>query len=164
VWVEHRNKDLGRNGPGLCFEGTEGTSRGAPLPCGGEQYRLAGRVRLEATESLALAVQYQHTLTGSDRHPEGFQKDGSAVLDVLFRPLPTLRLHGRASWRDEDLSERTRLTQGLRTSLEVAWAALSELGARARYELALDLKSPEGARSPPEPPQHLFRLELEGRF
>ncbi len=164
VWVEHRNKDLGRNGPGLCFEGTEGTRRGEPLPCGGEQYRLAGRLRLEATEDLTLAVQYQHTLTGSDRHPEGFQKDGSAVLDVLFRPLPTLRLHGRASWRDEDLSESTRLTQGLRTSLEVAWAVLPELGARARYELALDLKSPEGARTPPEPPQHLFRLELEGRF
>jgi hypothetical protein len=164
VWVEHRNKDLGRNGPGLCFEGTEGTSRGEPLPCGGEQYRIAGRVRLEATEDLSLAVQYQHTLTGSDRHPEGFQTDGSAVLDVLFRPLPTLRLHGRASWRDEDLSESTRLTQGLRTSLEVAWAALPELGARARYELALDLKSPEGARTPPEPLQHLFRLELEGRF
>ena len=79
-------------------------------------------------------MQYQHTLTGSDRHPEGLQKDGSAVLDVLFRPLPTLRLHGRASWRDEDLSESTRLTQGLRTSLEVAWAVLPELGARARYE------------------------------
>ena len=155
VWVEHRNKDVGRNGPGLCFEGTD---------CGGEQYRVAGRVRLEATESLTLAVQYQHTVAGSGRHPSGFQVDGRAVLDVLFRPLPSLRLHGRASWQDEDLSENTRLTQSLRQSLEVAWEVLPSLSARARYELALDLKSPEGSRTPSESPQHLFRLELEGRF
>jgi hypothetical protein len=155
VWVEHRNKDVGRDGPGLCFEGTD---------CGGEQYRVAGRVRLEATEHLTLAVQYQHTVLGSSRHPSGFQVDGRAVLDILFRPLPSLRLHGRASWQDEDLSENTRLTQSLRQSLEVAWALMPALSARARYEHALDLKSPEGSRTPPEPPQHLFRLELESRL
>jgi hypothetical protein len=156
LWVEHQNKDLGRNGPGLCFEGEEA--------CAGEQYRLGGRVRLVPTESLSLAVQYQHTLSGSRRHVGGFQQDGGATLDLLFQPLPELRLHGRASWRDEDLSERTRLTQALRTSLEVAWAVLPGLSTRARYELALDLKGSEGARTPPEPPWHLFRLELESRF
>jgi hypothetical protein len=155
VWVELRDKDVGRGGPGQCFEGTD---------CGGEQYRVAGRVRLEPTESLTLAVQYQHTVLGSSRHPSGFQVDGRAVLDVLFRPLPSLRLHGRMRWQDEDLSDNTRLTQSLRSSLEVAWAFLPALSARARYELALDLKSPEGSRTPPEPPQHLFRLELEGRL
>lgn len=159
VWVEHRNKDLDRNGPGLCFEGEDGTR-----PCAGEQYRIAGRVRLDATESLRLAAQYQHTLVGSRQRPGSFQQDGRASLEVLVRPLPALRLHGRASWGDEDLSENTRLTQTLRTSLEVAWAAVAGPGARARYELALDLKAPVGARSPPEPPQHVFRLELEGRF
>ncbi|WP_257457557.1 hypothetical protein [Archangium lipolyticum] len=165
VWVEHRNKDLGRNGPELCFEGNDGTlSTGEPIPCAGEQYGVAGRVRLEASEALTLAVQYQHTLMGSRRQPRGLRKDGRAVLELLFRPLPSLRLHGRASWRDEDLSENTRLTQALRTSLEVAWAVLPGWSARGRYELALDLKSPEGSLTPPEPPQHLFRLELESRF
>ncbi len=165
VWVEHQNKDLGRNGPGLCFEGNDGTlPGGAPAPCAGEQYRLGSRVRLEATESLSLAVQYQHTLSGSRLQRGGFQQDGRAMLEVLFRPLPGLRLHGRMSWRDEDLSESTRLTQALRTSLEVTWAVLPALSARARYERVLDLKAPAGARTPPEPPQHLFRLELEGRF
>jgi hypothetical protein len=156
VWVEHRNKDLGQNGPGLCFQGDSA--------CAGEQYRLAGRVKLELSESLSLAAQYQHTWVGTRQRPESFQQDGRALLDVLFRPVPSLRLHGRASWQDEDLSENTRLTQALRTSLEVAWAVLPELGARARYELAVDLKSPVGSRTPPVPPQHLFRLELEGRF
>jgi len=155
VWVEHRDKDVSRNGPGVCFEGTD---------CGGEQYRVAGRLRLVPTESLTLAVQYQHTALGSRRHPSGFQVDGRAVLDILFRPSPSLRLHGRVRWQDEDLSENTRLTQSLRSSLEVDWAVLPALSARARYELALDLKAPEGARTPPEPPQHLFRLELEARL
>ncbi|HYO57256.1 hypothetical protein [Archangium sp.] len=165
VWVEHRNKDLGSNGPGLCFEGNAGTlPGGAPVPCAGEQYRVAGRVRLDPTEGLTLAAQYQHTLVGSRQRTGSFQEDGGALLEVLVRPLPSLRLHGRASWRDEDLSENTRLTQTLRTSLEVAWAAVAELGTRARYELALDLKAPVGARTPPELPQHLFRLELEGHF
>ncbi|MCY1073738.1 hypothetical protein [Archangium lansingense] len=155
IWVEHRNKDLGQNGPGLCFEGED---------CVGEQYRVTGRVRLDATEGLMLAAQYQHTLVGSRQRPGSFQQDGRALLEVLVKPLPSLRLHGRASWQDEDLSENTRLTQALRTSLEVAWAVIPELSTRARYELALDLKAPVGARSPPEPPQHLLRLELEGRF
>ncbi len=159
VWVEHRNKDLGRNGPGLCFEGEDGT-----LPCAGEQYRVAGRMRLDATGSLRLAAQYEHTWVGSRQRPGSFQQDGRALVEVLVRPLPSLSLLGRARWRDEDLSERTRLTQTLRTSLEVAWDAVPGLGTRARYELALDLKAPVGARSPPELPQHLFRLELEGRF
>ncbi|HLM45918.1 MAG TPA: hypothetical protein VK458_18760, partial [Myxococcaceae bacterium] len=128
------------------------------------QYRVAGRLRLVPTESLTLAVQYQHTALGSRRHPSGFQVDGRAVLDILFRPSPSLRLHGRVRWQDEDLSENTRLTQSLRSSLEVDWAVLPALSARARYELALDLKAPEGARTPPEPPQHLFRLELEARL
>ncbi|MFL5354664.1 hypothetical protein [Archangium sp.] len=156
VWVEHRDKDLGQNGPGLCFQGDSA--------CAGEQYRVAGRVKLEVSESLSLAAQYQHTWVGTRQRPESFQQDGRALLDILFRPVPSLRLHGRASWQDEDLSENTRLTQALRTSLEVAWAALPELGVRARYELAVDLKSPVGSRTPPVPPQHLFRLELEGRF
>ncbi|WP_395837643.1 helix-hairpin-helix domain-containing protein [Archangium violaceum] len=156
VWVEHRNKDLGQNGPGLCFAGD--------ATCVGEQYRFAGRVRFAPVESLALAVQLQHTWVGTRQRPESFQQDGRALLDVLFRPLPSLRLHGRASWQDEDLSENTRLTQTLRTSLEVAWALERGPGLRARYELALDLKSPVGSRTPPELPQHLFRLELEGRF
>lgn len=165
VWVEHRNKDLGRNGPGLCFDGTEGKGPdGEPLPCAGEQYRLGGRVRLDASEELSFSAQYQHTVSGHSDKAGGYQHDGSAALEARFQPLPSLRMHGRASWRDEDLTDNTRLTQTLRGALEVAWAAVPVLTPRARYELVLDLKSPEGARTPPLPPQHLFRLELESHF
>jgi hypothetical protein len=165
VWVEHQNKDLGRDGPGLCFEGDDGTSPdGEPVPCAGERSRVAGRVRFAPFEEWALAAQYQHTWVGSPQRSEGVRQDGRALVDLLLRPLSSLRLHGRVSWQDEDLSEGTRLSQTLRTSLEVAWAPLSGWSTRARYELILDLKDPEGATTPPESPGHLFRLELEGRF
>ena len=154
VWVEHHNKDLGRNGPGLCFEGTEGElPGGAPAPCPGERYGVGGRVKFEPIEALSLAAQYQHTWMGSPQHPEGRRRDGRALLEGILRPLPSLRLHGRMSWRDEDLADDTRLAQTLRTSLAGAWALASGSGIRARYEFVL---------APPEPPQHLFRLELEG--
>jgi hypothetical protein len=68
------------------------------------------------------------------------------------------------SWQDEDLAEATKLSQSLRTSLEVAWALLSGWSTRARYEVVLDLKAPVGAATPPESPWHVVRLDMEGRF
>ncbi|EPX60019.1 hypothetical protein D187_002105 [Cystobacter fuscus DSM 2262] len=165
VWVEHQNKALGRDGPGLCFEGDEGTSPdGEPIPCAGERSRIAGRVRFAPVEEWALAAQYQHTWMGSRQRPEGVRQDGQALVDVSVRPVSSLRLHGRVSWRDEDLAEATRLSQTLRTSLEVAWALLSGWSTRVRYEVVLDLKSPVGAVTPPESPWHVVRLDMEGSF
>ena len=56
----------------------------------GEQYRVVGRVRLEPTEGLMLAAQYQHTLVGSRQRPGSFQQDGRASLELLVRPLPVV--------------------------------------------------------------------------
>lgn len=165
VWVEYDNKQLGHDGPGRCFEGTEGTLEdGEPAPCSGERYRLAGRVRLEPIEGLSLVAQYQHTWVSSSRDARWLQQDGRALVEAILQPLPELRLHARALWQDEDLSENTRLTQTLRNALEVTWAPRAMLGVRARYELVLDLKAAEGALTPPAPPQHLVRLELDVRL
>jgi hypothetical protein len=155
LWVEHRNKDLGQGGRGLCFEGSA---------CAGEQYRVAARVRVALEDVLAVAAQYQHTLAGSSRLPEGLQQDGRAVLDVLVRPLPSLRVRGRASWLDEDLSDPGRGEQALRATVDVGWAVLDAVTTRARYELAVELSKAASARAPPEPPRHQLRLELETRF
>ncbi len=159
LWVEHRNKDLSEGGRGQCFAGSSGS-----LPCAGEQSRVGVRLRLAFEDVLAVAAQYQHTLVDSPRLPEGFQHDGRAVLDVLVRPLPSLRLRGRATWLDVDLSEPTRGEQALRTTVDVSWEALDAVTARARYEVALDLARAPGARTPPDPPRHQLRLELETRF
>ena len=161
--VEHHNKRLGEDGPGRCFEGTEGTlPDGEPAPCSGERYRVTGRVRLQPSEDVSFVAQYQHTWVGSRQRPGDLQQDGAASLEAIVQPMPALRLHARANWRDEDVSDNTRLSQGLRTSMEVAWAPWPGWSTRARYELALDLKSAVGARTPPDAPRHLFRLELEG--
>lgn len=154
--VEHRDKGLGENGS--CFEGEEALPSGASKPCAGEQYRVAARVRVALDDVLAVAVQYQHTLVDSEHVPDGFQHDGRAVLDVLFRPVPSLRVRGRASWLDEDLADSIGPEQALRTTLDVSWAALDVLSARARYEVAFEL-TPASTR-----PRHQFRLELETRF
>lgn len=139
--VEHRDKGLGEDAGG--------------------QSRVAARLRFALDEVLAVAVQYQHTLVEGEPVIDGLQHDGRAVLDVLVRPTPSLRVRGRASWLDEDLSESTRLEQALRTTVDVSWAALDTLSARARYEMAFDLTT---AASAPMPPRHQLRLELETRF
>ncbi|MET0401866.1 MAG: hypothetical protein ABW123_05655, partial [Cystobacter sp.] len=165
VWVEHQNKDVGRDGPGLCFEGDAGTSPdGTPVPCSGERSRLSGRLRFAPFEEVALTAQYQHTWMGSRQRPEGVRQDGRAVLDLLVRPVPSWRVRGRVLWQDEDLAERTRLSQTLRPSLEVDWALLPQWHTRVRYEVLLDLKQPEGAATPPASPWHVVRLDVEGRF
>jgi hypothetical protein len=161
--VEHRDKGLGEDGS--CFEGDAGARpSGAPRPCAGEQYRVAARVRMAWEDVLAVAVQYQHALVDSERVTEGFQHDGRAVLDVLLRPMSSLRVRGRASWLDEDLSDSTRPEQVLRTTVDVSWAALDAVSARARYEVELAPSPSASARTPPEPPRHQLRLELETRF
>jgi hypothetical protein len=95
---------------------------------------------------------------------EGSRNDGQAVLEVRLRPHEALKLGGRIVWKDEDLSERTRLRQELRAMVDASWAAFGGTTARARYAWVLDLKDASAARVPPEPPRHLFHLELETRF
>ena len=50
-----------------------------------------------------------------------------------------------------------------RKSTRWTWAQVGTT-ARARYAWVLDLKDAHGARTPPDPPRHLFNLELETRF
>jgi hypothetical protein len=94
----------------------------------------------------------------------GPRYDGQAVLDVRLRPVDSVKLGGRLVWKDEDLSERSRLRQELRAAVDASWAAYDTVTARARYAWVLDLKDARAARVPPDPPRHLFHLELETRF
>ncbi len=165
LWVEHRDKDLAQGGRGQCFAGSDGTlPSGAPKPCAGAQSRVGARLRLAFEDVLAVAAQYQHTLVDSRRLPEAFQHDGRAALDVLVRPVSSLRVRGRATWLDADLFEPTRGEQALRTTVDVSWVVLDAVTTRARYEVALDLSEAPGTRTPPDSPRHQLRLELETRF
>jgi hypothetical protein len=151
--VEHRNKDLSDNGPGLCFEGQE--------DCSGEQYRLGGRLRWEPLEDLVLAAQYQHTWAGSRQHPEGFVTQGRTTVEVAGRLGDSLRLQGRASWLADGTSPGAVAVRG---SLDMTWAASRAVSLHGRYELELALGEPADSRSAPEPSSHRLRLDVEARF
>jgi hypothetical protein len=157
LWAEYRDKGVGEEG--ACFD----SSGSEDAPCTGAQTRVTARVKSDVTDALTVAVQYGHTRV-DDPRAGGVRSDGQAVLDLLLRPHEVLRLRGRVAWKDEDLSERTRLEQSLRTTLEAGWTVRRGTTARARYAWVLDLKNAHGARTPPDPPRHLFNLELETRF
>jgi hypothetical protein len=116
-------------------------------------YRLLGLVRFAPAEALVLTAQYRHAWLLQEREPGSFQEEGHAVLQATVQPLPVLRVQGRVSWEEE-----------LRAVGDVTWNVMEGLSTRARYELVVDARAPESPRSPVEPPQHLFRLELEGNW
>lgn len=157
-------RDSGAGGDGPCSE--EGEAEGSAADggsCSGGRYAVMARVRSELTEGAAVAVQYTHARV-VEPGTDGARHDGQAVLDLRLRPHDAVKLGGRLAWKDEDLSERTRLRQELRATVDASWAAFGRVTARARYGWVLDLKQARGARVPPEPPRHLFHLELETRF
>ncbi|MCP3136300.1 hypothetical protein [Pyxidicoccus xibeiensis] len=153
--VELRDSEAGSDAACLQEEEADGCSRG--------RYGLIVRVRSEVADGVTLAAQYGHARVEEPRQA-GPRYDGQAVLDVRLRPSESVRLGGRVAWRDEDLSERTRLRQELRTVVDASWAVFDTVTARARYAWVLDLKDALGARVPPDPPRHLFQLELETRL
>ncbi len=116
-------------------------------------YRLLGLVRFAPDEALVLTAQYRHAWLLHEDEPGSFQQEGQAVLQAAVQPLPMLRVQGGVSWQEE-----------LRAVGMVTWNVMEGLSTRGRYELVLDARAPEPSRSPVEPPQHLFRLELEGTW
>ncbi|WP_223757797.1 hypothetical protein [Myxococcus sp. RHSTA-1-4] len=156
--VELRDSGLGAEVP--CSEDAESDSG---LDCSRGRYGVIARVRSEPSEEVSLAAQYGHARV-DEPEAGGPRYDAQAVLDVRLRPDESLRLGGRVVWKDEDLSERSRLRQELRASVDARWTAFGTVSARARYAWVLDLKDASVARVPPDPPRHLFHLELETRF
>jgi hypothetical protein len=148
---------------GTCSaEADTGASQEETDACSTGRYGVTARVRSEPVEGVTVAVQYTHARVEEPGAPPRY--DGQAVLDVRWRPVASLKLGGRGVWKDEDLSERTRLRQEVRAAVDASWAASHSVTARARYAWVLDLKDASGARVPPDPPRHLFQVELETRF
>ncbi len=157
-------RDTGAGGDSRCASGTEAeASLEDEGSCSSGRYAVLARVRSEPADGVVVAAQYAHAWV-AEPGAEGSRNDGQAVLEVRLRPHEALKLGGRIVWKDEDLSERTRLRQELRAMVDASWAAFGGTTARARYAWVLDLKDASAARVPPEPPRHLFHLELETRF
>ncbi|MFP2961331.1 hypothetical protein ACLEPN_26870 [Myxococcus sp. 1LA] len=155
-------RDSGVGGVGACAEEALAEQEAADL-CASARHGVTARLRSDITKGLTVALQYGHARV---RTPEsaGFRSDAQAVLDVRAQPFAPLKLHGRLMWKDQDLSDRSRLQQELRAALDVAWRVSSGVSAQGRYAWVLDLKDARVARVPPDPPRHLLHLELETRF
>ncbi|WP_164017835.1 hypothetical protein [Pyxidicoccus trucidator] len=160
--VELRDSGLGTGGA-CSGEAEVDASQEGTSPCSSGRYGVVARVRSEVADGVTVAVQYGHARVEAP-DAEGPRYDGQAVLDVRLRPAESVKLGARVVWKDEDLSERRRLRQELRAAVDAGWAAFERVTARARYAWVLDLKDASVARVPPDPPRHLFHLELETRF
>lgn len=154
LWGEYRDKDVGVAGD--CVDGS------GEEPCSGSLLRLAVRVKAELHEAVSVAAQYAHARV-DDPVNRGVREDAYAVVETQVRPCESVRLRGRAVWKDEDLSTRNRLEQSFRATLDASWTA-DAVTTRARYAWVVDLKDARGARTPPDAPRHLFALEVETRF
>ncbi|MFP2903913.1 hypothetical protein ACLESD_02330 [Pyxidicoccus sp. 3LFB2] len=160
--VELRDSGLGARGTCTGETDSESDPEGT-ASCSSSRYGVIARVRSEVADGVTVAVQYGHARVEAPE-ARGPRYDGQALLDVRVRPVESVKLGGRVVWKDEDLSERSRLRQELRAAVDASWVAYERLTARARYAWVLDLKDASAARVPPDLPRHLFHLEVETRF
>ncbi|WP_338871555.1 hypothetical protein [Myxococcus stipitatus] len=129
----------------------------------GSRYEVVTQVRSVLAESVEVTARYGAARVVERGRPVA-RWDGRALVGMTLRAGEAARLRARVQWKDEDLSERTRLRQELRTTMDAAWTALSSLTLRGRYAWVLDLKDARRAATPPEVPRHLFQFEVETRF
>ncbi|WP_426733752.1 hypothetical protein [Myxococcus faecalis] len=129
---------------------------------GGRQGATA-RVRSVLSEQVEVAWEYGHARVVETGATEA-RWDGRALVELKLRPAESWRVGGRVQWKDEDLSERTRLRQEVRTTVDLRWSVLERTTMRGRYAWVVDLKDARTARTPPDEPRHLFQLDVETRF
>ncbi|MFZ5471514.1 MAG: helix-hairpin-helix domain-containing protein [Myxococcota bacterium] len=166
VWVDYRNKELRQNGAGLCYEtSTEENELGEGLPCSGEFYRVAARVRLSPVgPGLTVTLQYQRAFLGDPNYPTSLRQDQVVWGEIAMRPADSVRMRVRSRWLFEDVEDNTRLENSLWNTLDVTWLAAAQFHARLRYDVYvyLDQRASTALRQPK--PEQRFRLELETRF
>ncbi|WP_371746196.1 hypothetical protein [Myxococcus sp. CA040A] len=160
--LEAREAGLGQ---ALACSDTEDSAEPEEVPaCSrGSRWGVTARVRSELSESVSVAAQSGYTRVVEPGTSKA-RNDGRALIELKLRPLESLRLGARIQWKDEDLSERTRLRQEVRTTVDLGWTLLSATTVRGRYVWGVDLKDARAARTPPDAPRHLFQLEVETRF
>ncbi len=160
--LEAREAGLGQ---ALACSDTEDSAELEEVPaCSrGSRWGVTARVRSELSEFVSVAAQSGYARVVEPGSPRA-RDDGRALVELKLRPVESLRLGARLQWKDEDLAERTRLRQEVRTTVDLGWTLLSSTTARGRYAWVVDLKDARAAKTPPDAPRHLFHLEVETRF
>ncbi|MCP3163515.1 hypothetical protein [Myxococcus qinghaiensis] len=160
--LEAREAGLGQ---ALACSDTEDSAELEEVPaCSrGSRWGVTARVRSELSESVSVAAQSGYARVVEPGSPRA-RDDGRASVELKLRPVESLRLGARLQWKDEDLAERTRLRQEVRTTVDLGWTLLPATTVRGRYVWVVDLKDARAAKTPPDAPRHLFQLEVETRF
>ncbi|WP_241757802.1 hypothetical protein [Myxococcus landrumensis] len=122
----------------------------------GSRYEVVTQVRSVLSESVEVTARYGGARV-VERGQSAARWDGRALVGVMLRAGDAARLGARVEWKDEDLSEHTRLRRELRTTVDVGWSVLAALTLRGRYAWVLDLKARET-------PRHLVQVDVETRF
>jgi hypothetical protein len=165
VWLQHQDKDVGTGGRGQCFEvSTEEDDDGESIPCSGQQFQVAGRLRYSPTRRYTLTGQYQHDLLDDPRYPDRYRQDYAWFVTGVARPADELVLRGRVRYLSEDFSDDGYLERSLWSYLEVGYRVRPRDWMRLRYDVLayLDHREATAARRPS--PEHRLWLEYESRF
>ncbi|WP_342378286.1 hypothetical protein NVS55_02890 [Myxococcus stipitatus] len=122
----------------------------------GSRYEVVTQARSVLSESVEVTARYGGARVVERGRPVA-RWDGHALVGLKVRAGDAARFGARVQWKDEDLSEHTRLLREVRTTVDGGWTALDALTLRGRYAWVLDLKGREA-------PRHLFQVDVETRF
>lgn len=165
AWFDRTDKDLRRRGRGGCFEGESPDGQdGAPLACGGEKLRVAGRAQLLASKAIHLTMQHQRTWIDDRVYERRFRRDAASEVGLRFLPRRALRFRIRARHVFFDTSNRARLERSLRALFETSVRFGTGQWLRVRYELLAWLDTRESTLVRGPSPAHWFWLETSVRF
>ncbi|WP_044278452.1 hypothetical protein [Myxococcus stipitatus] len=122
----------------------------------GSRYEVVTQARSVLSESVEVTARAGGA-RGVERGQAVARWDGHALVGMRVRAGAVARFGARVQWRDEDLSEHTRLLREVRATVDAGWTPLDALTLRGRYAWVLDLKGQDA-------PRHLFHLDVETRF
>ncbi|MCG3174683.1 MAG: hypothetical protein GMKNLPBB_02943 [Myxococcota bacterium] len=166
LWVRYFNKNLGRNGPGECFDffNADTIPEGEPLRCGGERYVGVARLRYSPARVFDVSVQYQHEWLSDPRYKEDMRQDAVAWLTIVVRPVDRLGIRLRGNYRNEDISDNTYLRQFIWSYLDAFYNFAGMVSGRLRYDFLVYLDERDSTAKRNPSPEHRFRFDVEARF
>ncbi|MBI4512404.1 MAG: helix-hairpin-helix domain-containing protein [Deltaproteobacteria bacterium] len=164
-WVRFQDKDLGAGGRGQCFESTtEESESGEPVPCAGQQVKVAGLLRVAPHRRVALAVQAQHSWVddSNKRYSDEMRRDLSTWFTATVRPIDTLRLRARIRYLSQGLAEDDYLEESIWGYADVSYRVPGDFALRLRYDLYVLLDDRDSSRG--RGVQNWVLGEVEARF
>jgi len=168
-FLDYVNKDLGRNGSGLCYDATAtevgSDNAGQGRGCHGESGRLTGRIAFATlTRRLFAAVQYGRALVTDPRYPTWYRQDARLAAEIGARLTERVQLRARCRYLNQAQDDASYGDRVFASSLDLLVTAHPLFAVRVRYGAVayLDRRPSTLARHPN--PEQRMHLDLESRF